>query len=259
MPIIDLFLQKKGGVGKTTCASFYLQYLWEKGLPCVGCDVDPSNHTLYTALHGEIDVAAFSILDDERNVDRTRFDAVIESFASLPPDTHVVLDCGASGFVPLISYLRSLNLLDFLRDELGYQVRIHTPVVGGVDLLATLDSLLELLQWFPTIPFVVWQNPIAGPVELPAHRDPATGQIIAAVPLENLKVIEDHIPQIFAIVKMTNRFMSDLFLRDLRDHFLRNQTFKKTVHSSEVFLLSRQRVIMFWRGTKEAIEEAHLD
>jgi hypothetical protein len=86
------------------------------------------------------------------DIDRRKFDQLIEEIMVSQGD--VVVDNGAATFVPLSSYLKENQTVDFL-EEAGMRVLIHTVFTGGQAMKDTADGLVSLARHFPIVPLVV--------------------------------------------------------------------------------------------------------
>lgn len=243
MATVNLIMQKKGGVGKSVTASLLYQALLEAGRTVLGVDTDPSNKSL--AGYKELKVTRLHILNDEEDVDRTLFDALIDSICELPKDTHVVIDNGSSNFVALRSYLK-INNVPALLVDMGHEVRIHAVIAGGSDLLHTCIGLKELATDFPDTDLVPWLNPYNGNI------------VSEGKTFEELKVYQEHSDQFLSLVHIPKRCQSSMFRKDLQNHFASQTTFNSAIRSSSVHVMTKQRLSIFWDEAKRAIELAGL-
>ena len=139
MAIVNFIMQKKGGVGKSVTATLLYQALLDAGKTVLGVDTDPSNKSL--AGYTELKVTKLHILNEEEDVDKTLFDALINAICELPEDAHVVIDNGSSNFVALRSYLKINNVMPLLT-EMGHKIRIHAVIAGGPDIGHTCIGLI---------------------------------------------------------------------------------------------------------------------
>lgn len=243
MATVNFIMQKKGGVGKSVSASLLYQALLEAGRTVLGVDTDPSNKSL--AGYKELKVTKLHILNDEEDVDKTLFDALIDSICELPEDAHVVIDNGSSNFVALRSYLKINGVLPLLT-EMGHEVRIHAIIAGGPDLLHTCIGLKELAVDFPEAQLVPWLNPYNGDI------------VSDGKTFESLKVSKEHAHQFFSLVEIPKRCQSSMFRKDLQNHFASQATFQSAIRNSTLPLMTKQRLNMFWNEAKRSIETAHL-
>ena len=160
MPKVHMMLQAKGGVGKSTCVALLAQYLKDRLERAPLClDTDPSNKT-FTGWRSlgvkHIDIAVAGDLE------KSRFDLVVEQIAGA--DRDVVIDNGASGFIPITSYIASNDLVGAL-EGMDHEVILHTVVVGGEAHRDTMDGLRFVAGTFKMSPVVAWLNPMNGPID----------------------------------------------------------------------------------------------
>lgn len=157
---VHTMLQAKGGVGKSTCAALLAQYLKDhRDRPALCLDTDPSNKT-FTAWRSlgvkHIDIAVAGDLE------KSRFDLVIGEIAGADCDT--VIDNGASGFIPITSYMAS-NDIGLVLKGMERELILHTVVVGGEAHQDTMDGLHFVAGTFKASPVVAWLNPMNGPID----------------------------------------------------------------------------------------------
>jgi hypothetical protein len=162
---VHMMLQAKGGVGKSTCVALLAQYLKDHvSRPAHCLDTDPSNRT-FTAWRSlgvkHIDIAVAGDLE------KSRFDLVVEEIAG--SDRDVVIDNGASGFIPITSYMAA-NDLGLVLEGMEREMILHTVVVGGEAHRDTMDGLRFVAGTFRASPVVAWLNPMNGPIDRPAFE-----------------------------------------------------------------------------------------
>jgi ATPases involved in chromosome partitioning len=98
MATVHFIQQGKGGVGKSMIAAILYQILGHLGQKVAAFDTDPVNATL--ARFREFQVTSLDILKDG-DIDPRQFDILIDSIMEQSPDTHVIVDNGASSFLAL--------------------------------------------------------------------------------------------------------------------------------------------------------------
>ena len=236
-------MQKKGGVGKSVSASLLYQALLEADKTVLGVDTDPSNKSL--AGYKELKVTKLHILNDEEDVDKTLFDALIDAICELPEDAHVVIDNGSSNFVALRSYLKINSVMPLLT-SMGHEIRIHAVIAGGSDIGHTCIGLKEMAVDFPDTHLVPWLNPYNGDITNEGK------------PFETFKVVKEHGSQFLGIVEIPKLCQSSMFRKDLQNHFASQVTFQWAIRESPLHLMSKQRLNMFWNEAKRSIEAAKL-
>jgi hypothetical protein len=164
MNTIHVVMMGKGGVGKSLIAVTLAQYLVDAGRPLNCVDLDPTSPTFKQ--FGALKVEHINIADNESNIDPTRFDVLMEKI--LVSKTDWVIDTGAPTFLPMVSYLVENEVFSFLADS-GWRVVIHSPLVGGVAMIETVNGLKAILK-ISDCPVVVWENEYFGPVEMNGKR-----------------------------------------------------------------------------------------
>lgn len=164
MTKIHMVLQGKGGVGKSMIAAAIAQYKASKGQAPLCIDTDPVNATFegYKALKAR----RLNIMDGDE-INTRNFDALVELIA--PTQSDVIIDNGASSFVPLSHYLIS-NQVPALLKDMGHEMVVHTVITGGQALQDTVSGFAQLAGQFPDeCVFVVWLNPYWGPMSTKAR------------------------------------------------------------------------------------------
>lgn len=160
---VHLVLQGKGGVGKSVIAAYVTQYFRSKSnrkgnSAVLAFDTDPSNHTL--SRYKMLGASAVPLLNDSDTVDPRKFDPLIERVVE--HSGPVVIDNGASTFLPLIAYMVENDVTGVLSGA-GKEVIVHTVLTGGQALDDTVVGLEHMLAAH-TAPVVVWENEYFGPV-----------------------------------------------------------------------------------------------
>lgn len=226
MASVHLFLQGKGGSGKSTTAFFLAQYLSGRNRVVKCLDTDPVNHTLagFPGLNAiQVDV----VKDDA--IDPTKFDEIVEFITHCDEDDSVIIDNGASSFIPFCEYLLSAQVPELLR-EMGHTVTIHTVIVGKAAMRDTIAGFKSLATIFahPT-EIVVWLNPYFGEVE------------------ENGKtffegnVYQSYQNRIAGIITLPN-LKRETFGADLAKMLQRHQTFSEAIADPANSIMMRQRL-----------------
>lgn len=224
MATIHILLQGKGGVGKTFAATMLAQYKSGKGEPTVNIDTDPVNSTF----HGfkALNVKRIDLLEGDE-INTRHFDALVDLVASANAD--VIVDNGASSFVPLSHYLIS-NRVPSLFAEMGHQTMVHTMVTGGQSSLDTVHGFAQLAMQFPRdAMFVVWLNPFWGPVELDG------------IAFEQMKAYVTHKVRVSAIVQIP-ALKVETYGRDLSDMLQERLTFSEAIAMDSLTIMARQRL-----------------
>lgn len=230
MANVHMFLQGKGGVGKSFAATLMAQQMVESGMKPLCIDIDPVNATFsgYKAL----EVKPFDVMEGD-DVNPWKFDKMIELVAESEVD--VIIDNGASSYIPLISYMKKTNIAEVLQ-SVGHTLIIHTMIVGGNALMDTLGGLVKTISIFPDeTKFVVWLNPIAGQIE---HEEKD---------FYEFKTYKNNSQRISAVIEIPD-FEQKTFSRNLREMMKSNMTFEEALKKeSGLTIVARQRLTMMRR------------
>lgn len=172
-----------------------------------------------------------------------RFDELISHIDGCPPESHLVVDIGASCFVSLCAYFKKYNAFEVLQSQ-GHGIIIHTVITGGVNLIETLNNLRSLARHFD-VPIMVWLNPFFGDIKIGNDG------------FENFKIYHEVKDSLRGIIEMPKP-SGVLFSRDFEAFQATHQTFDEAVKNPKVHLMSRQRLVMIWRSFQEAISRVNL-
>ena len=224
MAKIHMVLQGKGGVGKSVIAALIAQYKASKGQAPLCLDTDPVNSTFhgYTSLN----VRRLQIMDGDE-INSRNFDSLVELIA--PSKDDVVIDNGASSFVPLSHYLVT-NQVPALLHEMGHELVVHTVITGGQALVDTLSGFAQLASQFPAeARFVVWLNPYLGPIE---HEGKT---------FEQLKAYTANKARVAAIIQIPD-LKKETYGQDLSDMLQDRLTFDDALALESLTIMTRQRL-----------------
>jgi hypothetical protein len=240
MSTVHFILQGKGGVGKSLVAALLCQYLKQHGLPLSAVDTDPVNAT-FTG-YKELEVKRLNIMEGD-DIDQRRFDKLMEIIFQQPENGHVVIDNGASSFVPLCSYLKENDALNLLRNE-GHQILLHTIFTGGQAIGDTAAGIDVLATSFPDTPLVIWLNRYFGDVVTDGKK------------FEEFNIYRDHHSQFHAVIEIPHRKQST-FGKDLEELYAKRCTFETAINSC-LPIMTRQRLKTFWNDACAVIDKAQL-
>lgn len=240
MAYIHFILQGKGGVGKSLVASALIQHFLQRELPVQSIDTDPVNATL--GGYKEFSAKIFNIMDGD-NINSRRFDEVLEIILSGGADEHIVIDNGASSFIPLLSYLKENDAVALIQER-GHTVYLHTIITGGQAILDTLNGLKSLCINFPGIPIVVWLNLYFGDI---MHEGKSFDQF---------KIYKDHCGQFHSVITIPNKNKLT-FGKDVEELLAKKQSFMAGINSS-LPIMVRQRLKTYWQEFETAITAAAL-
>lgn len=241
MAKLHFLLQGKGGVGKSLMASILFQYFKAKGANVRAFDTDPVNATLHGYKEFRQDVTLINIMKG-KHVDAGLFDNLMNDIVELPPDMHVIIDNGASSFLPLCSYLHDNRCIDILQAE-NHKIYLHTVITGGQALTDTLAGLEALAANFK-IPLIVWLNTYFGEIAADGLQ------------FEEFGLYKKYCHLIEAIIQIPE-YSSDIFKNDMVRLYTLRKSFESYINGSVPFM-QRQRVTQYWHGLMEAIDVAGL-
>jgi len=167
-------------------------------------------------------------MDEGSNeIDPRAFDRIIGAILEAPGA--VVVDNGASSFIPLTNYMLENHAIDVLADA-GREVVVHVVVAGGGMIAETLAGLKQLLETLPKeAKIVVWLNEFWGPVAIDGED------------FETLGIYKNNKARISGIVRLVQR-TRETFGRDIQDMVRRRQTFGEALASAEIAVMERSRL-----------------
>jgi len=224
MAKIHMILQGKGGVGKSFIASILAQYKASKGKSPLCIDTDPVNATFngFKALN----VKRLQIMDGDE-INSRNFDSLVELIA--PSTDDVIIDNGASSFVPLSHYLLS-NQVPALLHEMGHEFVVHTVITGSQAMDDTINGFAQLITQFTSeTTFVIWLNPYWGAIEHEGKN------------FEQMKVYTTNKSRVSAIVKIPD-LKEETYGRDLSDMLQERLTFDEAIANPALTIMTRQRL-----------------
>ncbi len=223
--MIHLILQGKGGVGKTFVTSLLTQYMMSKYEKVIAFDTDSVNPTFsqYKALN----VRRIDLMDGSK-INERNLDVLIEAFLTEDAD-QLVVDNGASSFVPFSNYLVENEVIEMLRDA-GKEIMVHTVLEGGQGMNDTLQGLNVLAKYFNNI--FVWQNLYYGTISYEGKT------------FEETKVYNNNKEKIFGIVTIGDR-SKDTFGKDVENMLKYKLSFEEIKSDARFHMMSRQRLNIF--------------
>lgn len=224
MAKVHIILQGKGGVGKSVIAAIVAQYKKSKGQEPTCIDTDPVNSTFEGYKY--LNVTRLNIMTDDE-INTRNFDSLVELIATTEND--VIIDNGASSFVPLSHYLIS-NEVPALLNEMGHEIVVHTVIAGSQSLLDTVNGFSQLANQFPKEAlFVVWLNPYWGPIE---HQGKS---------FEQMKAYTNNKDRVSAIIDLP-KLKDETYGRDFSEMLENRKTFDEALADDNLTIMSRQRL-----------------
>jgi len=223
--MIHLILQGKGGVGKTFISSMLTQYLKSKHDTVIAFDTDSVNPTF--SQYKALDVRRIDLMDGSK-INERNLDTLVEAFLTEQSDAMVV-DNGASSFVPFSNYLIENEVIELLKDN-EKDVMVHTVLEGGQGMNDTLQGLNVLAKYFNNI--FVWQNQYYGEISYEGKK------------FEETKVYKNNSKKIFGIAVIGDR-SRDTFGKDIELMLKNKLTFDEVKTDARFQIMSKQRLNIF--------------
>lgn len=219
---IHIVMNGKGGIGKSIVAYNLSQYLKSLDPETVCIDTDPLTPTLskYKALsvkHIQIASAAEVFLN--------RFDDMIEEMVSTPHD--VIIDTGASTFLPIAKYIESNKIFSFLKDEYDKTIFVHVVLNAQTqnDYLSTTASLESIAQSFGSeASIIVWLNEFGGSLDMFLES----------------KFYSENKDNLHGILRMKNP--DELLLHDVKAMLQNFQTYDEAAADKSLYVIARSRL-----------------
>lgn len=239
MSKIHMMLQGKGGVGKTFISSIMAQYKYAKGERPLCIDTDPVNGTFqgYKALN----VSKLELMEADE-INPRKFDMLVEMISGNEKED-VIIDNGASCFVPLSHYLISNDVATLL-EGMGNEFVLHTVITGGQALKDTVKGFSAVAKQFPeSVSIVVWLNSYWGPIE---HGKEG---------FESFKVYKEVQKRVSAIVKIPE-WKKETFGADLSEILEKKLTFDEALQDAGLTIMTRQRLKIIQRKLFELMDGA---
>lgn len=240
MATVHFIQQGKGGVGKSMIASILYQTLGLLGKQVAAFDTDPVNATL--AGFQEFEVTCLDILK-QGDIDPRQFDTLIDKIMEQGPETHVIVDNGASSFLALNSYIKENGIIGIL-EESSHSVFFHSVITGGQAIADTVLGLRSLALGFPETPIVVWLNPYFGEI------------VMDGMSFEEFKVYQEFSTQFHAVITIPQGNKATIG-KDLETMFAKRLSFKNAIESSQSIVV-RSRLQRYRNELVEAVTSAAL-
>ena len=241
MANLHFILQGKGGCGKSIVASTLAQHYLDQGKTPLCFDTDPVNRTFTSISALNVQIVDLSI---DGNIVAREFDGLMEAANNASEDSVVIIDNGASTFLPLSAYLKENDAIGYLK-SLGHSIMFHSVITGGQALLDTMSGLEALLINFPNVPVTVWVNEYFGKAEMNGTS------------FEQTKLFNNPKYKIHALITL-KALKKETFGYDI-DHMLRERlTFNEAIQSADFSIMAKQRLVMTQKRINEQITQANL-
>jgi hypothetical protein len=236
-------MQGKGGIGKSLLAFYIAQYVREKTGKCLVFDTDPLNATLARTSALEAQVVKI-LADDHITIMKNAFDLMIEACESM--DADVVIDVGASSFVPMLEYCTKNGVYDLWHD-MGHTCILHSIITGKdfKDTCKMFGVVMEKTGRLSSVSSIVWLNPFAGPVE-----QNGMGFDDTVFYRDN----KDAIKVVLPMPAFTDEMMHHDFLAMMDE----GRTFDEVIADPGLSLMRKQRTKMMKREVMSVLDRAGL-
>ena len=223
--------QGKGGAGKTFVASLLCQAYLDKAIPYLAFDLDPVNRSL-AAIKG-LNAEPWEVLDGggSPDVNPEKFDLLVEEIINAKSD--VILDLGATGFIPFNNYLETNKVLELLRKNANIETTIHCVVRGGSSLLECLSGMKKICENYSEkdASIYIWLNGVEGEIEFDGKT---------FTQMQAYESVQSRIAQIVTI----NEEPSKLQRNDITSMLSKHLTFKEAIDSNHTLFVAKWRLGM---------------
>ena len=225
---LHIVTQGKGGVGKTFVASLLCQAFKQDGRVFTAYDLDPVNRSLMG--FKSLGAKRWDLMNEAGEIDPNRFDDLTEAIYK-DETGNVVLDFGATAFVPLNNYIIENGVLGLLRDEGGFRTTIHCVIGGGGMVLECLQGMKTVCENYPSqdADIVIWLNGVENHIEYERTKFVDTKAYAA---------VKNRVSAVVMVPPQPNA----LFRSDLAEMLQRGQTFAEAIESADTKLVSKARL-----------------
>jgi hypothetical protein len=236
---VHFVVQGKGGIGKSFVAMLLAQYIQQDDPDLLCLDTDPVNATFLS--FSALNVRSINLLESNNTINERHFDEMMEQV--MKAQSNVVIDNGATSYIPLSSYLIENEAFDFIKSA-GKQVVVHSVIAGGMAQHNTMSDFVTLVSQLPEdVNVVVWLNEYLGPIEANGKR------------FEEMKAYLDNKHRVSAIVVLPKR-TENTYGKDIESMVKHRLTFEEALQSDMFFLMSKQRIKIVQRNIYEQLETA---
>lgn len=186
-------LQGKGGVGKTTVATFITQYLKDHlKQDYLAIDTDQVNASF--ASFKALNVEPISVMNEDNEITEKGWENLIDKLMKCNK-SNIIIDNGASSFVPLTTYMYEYDTIEMLTSEFNNYVGnvfFHIVLAGGEGLSHTLAGLDITCKNFnhEKMQIVVWLNQFFSKIEKAGKK------------IEDYPEYKNNESKIFAVVRI---------------------------------------------------------
>ena len=141
---VNLFMNAKGGVGKSHYCTLLYQAYKAAGLPVIGIDADATSATFSS--FKSLKIRRVSIMEGGDKINARIFDDIVEEL--LTTSSNFIIDTGASSFVELNRYLIKNQIPDHVRGA-GKRFIANLIITGGATFAETCANLEAIANQAP--------------------------------------------------------------------------------------------------------------
>ncbi|WP_031578382.1 AAA family ATPase [Ruminobacter sp. RM87] len=243
---VHMIMQGKGGVGKTLASTLLAQYFLahEKKIACF--DTDPVNTSF--AGYRSLNVKVLELMQDDEIKPRN-FDNLIEDIANSDAD-EIIVDNGASSFVPLSLYLIDNDIPSVLAD-MDVEICLHSIIAGSQALLDCINGFNALIKNFTkngkpeNLGFYVWLNTFQGAIQIENKN------------FFEMKCYKNNHESIKAVLELPE-LKKDTFGADFTEILKNKQTFSEGYSDMSKPIMVRQRLKNLEKKLFKVLEEGGL-
>lgn len=162
---VHVFLQNKGGCGKTFCATLFAQFVGDVlSLPLRCFDLEQLSENGFAAF-SSLNVTHIQAMDENRNYIRANIDQIFEPIFNQVEgycDGVVVIDTGASFYNDFLMYVNEVDLIGALAMS-GWRLIIHS-IIPGNEIQSCLDGYKDCRETLSGGGWesVIWLNQFFG-------------------------------------------------------------------------------------------------
>lgn len=156
----------------------------------------------------------------------------------------VVIDVGASSFVPMLEYCAKNGVYDLWHD-MGHACILHSIITGKdfKDTCKMFGVVMEKTGRLSSVSSIVWLNPFAGPVEQ------------NGMGFEDTVIYKENQEYIKAVLPMP-AFTDEMMHRDFLAMMDEGKTFAEVIDDRDVPLMRRQRTKMMKKEVMSVLGRA---